>query len=81
MPASAYICQGGCGKLEPEMDKMHARGQVNEKLYCDTCVVVIDEYLRKRDELHTRLAREWSHGLAVLASEYGSEEVRLPDGG
>lgn len=81
MPASVYVCQGGCGAFEPDLKKMHARGMVNEKLYCAACVVVIDEYLRKRDELHTRLAREWSHEMAALASEYGSDEVRLPDGG
>ena len=81
MPASVFVCQGGCGTFEPDRSKMHARGLVNERLYCADCAIVIDEYLEKRDELHTRVAREWSEGLAALAQEYGSDEVRLPDGG
>jgi len=82
MPASVYVCQGGCGTFEPDHAKMHARGFVNEKLYCATCVILVDKYLELRDELHTELARRWSEDLAVLQSDYVKQGVKvLPDGG
>ncbi len=81
MPASVYVCQGGCGDFEPDRSRMHARGIVNEKLYCAKCVVEIDRYLEERDVLHTELAEWWSKGLAELAETYAEEGRRLPDGG
>ena len=80
MPASVYICQGGCGAFEPDRAEMHARGIVNEKLYCEKCVVVADEYLAARDELHTRLADKWSNGLAELGADFAETLKVLPDG-
>ena len=70
MPASVYVCQGGCGTFEPDRAKMHARGIVNEKLYCEKCVGKVDEYLGARDHLHTELADRWSNGLALLMEEF-----------
>jgi hypothetical protein len=60
--------------------KMHARGIVNEKLYCEKCVLVADDYSKQRDELHTRLAKEWSDGLAALSTEFADTLKVLPDG-
>jgi len=79
MPASVYVCQGGCGTFEPDRENMHARGIVNEKLYCDVCIFFIDEYLKARDELHTNLAKDWADGLGELANEFATEGRKLPD--
>lgn len=80
MPASVYVCQGGCGTFEPDRSKLHARGIVNEKLYCEKCVVHADAYIESRDELHTALAQDWSEGLAALAAEFSGHLKVLPDG-
>ena len=80
MPASVYVCQGGCGTFEENRAEMSARGLVDEKLYCKDCVVVIDVYLKDRDDLHTRLAEGWANGLAALAEQYGVDGRKLPDG-
>ena len=79
MPAQVYICQGGCGAFEPDVSKMHTRGIVNEKLYCEKCVVRVDEYLKLRDDLHTQLADEWSAGLAGMAYDFADVLKALPD--
>lgn len=81
MPASVFVCQGGCGTFEPDASKMHPRGIVNEKLYCEVCIVVVDQYLRARDELHTMLAEEWAGSLAALAEDFTDRVKALPDGG
>ena len=59
MPAQVYVCQGGCGAFEPDATKMHARGIVNEKLYCEKCVVRADEYIELRDVLHGSGPMDW----------------------
>ena len=80
MPAaSVYICQGGCGAFEPDREKMHVRGIVNEKLYCEQCVILVDAYLKERDDLHTRLSEEWSAGLAALGKDFSDAVRTLPD--
>jgi hypothetical protein len=80
MPAaSVYVCQGGCGHFEPDREKMHARGIVNEKLYCEQCVVLVDAYLKARDALHTSLSEEWAHRLAALGNDYSDAVRSLPD--
>jgi hypothetical protein len=81
MPAAVYVCQGGCGTFEEDASKLHPRGVVNQRHYCEQCVKEIDKYLQARDELHTRLAVEWSEGLMKLTSEYAAKGRRLPDGG
>ena len=78
MPAQVYVCQGGCGAFEPDRAKMHARGIVNEKLYCEKCVVRVDEYIVARDDMHTRLAQAWSEGLIMLVNKFGDLDA-LPD--
>jgi hypothetical protein len=81
MPAaSVYICQGGCGHFEPNLEKMHARGIVNEKLYCEQCVVLVDAYLKARDALHTSLSEEWSNQLAALSGNFSDSVRTMPDG-
>jgi hypothetical protein len=80
MPAaSVYICQGGCGAFEPDREKMHARGIVNEKLYCEKCVLIVDDYLSLRDVLHTELSKDWSEGLVSLQQDYAGKVKALPD--
>jgi len=78
--AMAYVCQG-CGQAEEDVSRMSPRGIVNEKLYCERCVALVDEYTDQRDELHTHLAKEWNEELAALALDYGTQIKRLPDGG
>jgi len=80
MSAAVYVCQGGCGTFEADISKLYQRGIVNERLYCEECVLEIDKYLQARDELHTKIAVEWSEGLAALVEEYATEGRRLPDG-
>jgi hypothetical protein len=80
MPAaSVFVCQGGCGTFEPDAAKMQARGIVNEKLYCEKCIVQVDDYLSARDNLHTRLAVEWADGLAGLRRDWEKVVKALPD--
>lgn len=79
MPASVYVCQGGCGAFEPDIAKMHMRGIVNEKLYCEKCIAIIDGFIKSRDNLHTDLADRWTNGLALLVEEFAAEGRKLPD--
>lgn len=79
MPASVYVCQGGCGTFEEKRGEMRERGFVNPKLYCVRCVETIDEFLEERDTLHTRLSEEWSVGLSDLVNKYQVDNRRLPD--
>jgi hypothetical protein len=79
MPASVYVCQGGCGAFEEDVSQMNPRGIVNEKLYCAACIEEIDEYLTERDELHTRLAADWGLELQVLKDAFSKDGRHLPD--
>lgn len=80
MPAATvFICQAGCGTFEPDASKMHARGLVNEKLYCEKCIVHVDAYLKERDELHTKLSVGWANGLAALRDGWSNVIKALPD--
>jgi hypothetical protein len=78
--SSVFICQGGCGTFDEDASKFQTRGFVNEKLYCEKCVVVADAYLFCRDSIHTKLATEWSEGLSELAAVYSPTLKNLPDG-
>jgi hypothetical protein len=80
MPAaSVFICQAGCGTFEPDAAKMHTRGIVNEKLYCEKCVKDVDDYIAARDKLHTELAVKWAHDLEVLREDWSNVIKALPD--
>ena len=81
MPASVYICQGGCGTFEEDVSKLFARGIVHEKLYCAKCVASVDSYLEMRDALHDDLAKQWAEGMFTLESEFKKSVKVLPDGG
>jgi hypothetical protein len=78
MPSTVYICQG-CHKPEPDFGKLAERGIVEERLYCEDCIKVVDAFLSDRDDLHTQLARLWSEGLATLVSDYSVDIKALPD--
>lgn len=79
MPASVYICQGGCGAYEENLAEMNERGFVNPRLYCARCVETIDEFLEERDVIHTRLSQEWSLELSNLVNKYQVDNRKLPD--
>jgi len=78
--SAVFICQGGCGTFEEDVSKFQVRGMVNEKLYCEKCVVIADSYLGARDDVHTFLSGKWSEGLANLAEDYSGLLKNLPDG-
>jgi hypothetical protein len=79
MPATVYVCQGGCGKFEEDLAQMTPRGIISEKLYCGACIEEIDEYLSERDDLHTKLAADWGLELQVLKDSYAKDGRHLPD--
>ena len=78
---TVYICQGGCGIYKESSADLNERGLINERLYCDRCVIHVDAYLKARDDLHTKIAMEWSDGMVELAGRFSSLIKRLPDGG
>lgn len=86
MTNPVYLCQGGCGNFAQSPADFQERGMVTPRLYCATCVVLVDEYLQKRDDLHTRVANEWADGLSALYERYAvpseirPQGMRLPDG-
>jgi hypothetical protein len=85
MASSVYVCQGGCGRLEEDLTKLESRGFVSPKLYCVACIPMIDQYLQERDDLHTKLGRDWANGLSELHRRYALVDdghpsgVKLPD--
>jgi hypothetical protein len=78
--SSVFICQGGCGTFDEDASKFQTRGFVNEKLYCEKCVIVADKYIEERDKIHTFLSGKWSDGLVRLAADFSSLLKNLPDG-
>ena len=52
-----------------------------KKVYCDACRKSVEEYLKARDELHTRLATHWSETVVKLKEGWRKFHPRgkLPD--
>jgi len=71
------VC-AGCLK-EVENSALAERGLVTKRRYCEECQPVVDEFLRKRDALHTKLAEDWKQGLWVLSENYFRKLKGLPD--
>ncbi len=43
---------------------------VVKRHYCETCSVVITEYLTQRDALHDECVKKWAKGLEKLQNTY-----------
>jgi hypothetical protein len=74
--ATITVCDG-CKK--PLDGEKIARGQVIVRQYCAACAEIADDFTRRRDELHTRLADEWTKGMVLLIGHFGTSIDALPD--
>lgn len=45
--------------------------------YCSECIVHVDEFIAKRDEEHTKTAKQWQKKLESLKKQ---AKVSIPDG-
>lgn len=81
MADTVYACSGGCGHTEVDESKLHERGFVQQRAFCDTCVKQVDKYIEARDKLQETLAEEWQTGLAKLATIFALKGGKLPDAG
>jgi len=70
-------CDGGCGVTSSNPGDFENLGIIIQKEYCSKCSVVIKEYLDAKDELHDKLALQWSKKVSKLTSTY---KKKLPDG-
>lgn len=78
--AITYTCDG-CEKAGEKTD-LESRGIAQTKDYCANCVVIIDEFLAERDELHDAVQKHWNTGLKKLQKKYHKEfKGQLPDEG
>ncbi len=71
------VCDGGCGETTDDHSSFEKRGYAEQRHYCKKCVVEVDKYLKERDSLHTKLAKEWSDGMKKLQKEHNGG--LLPD--
>ena len=75
--STGTICDG-CGKVNATLK----RGLVIPYDYCEKCAKVVDEYQKKCDDLHNKIAAQWNDGLAKITSEFSKShpDMRFPDG-
>jgi hypothetical protein len=44
---------------------------MDETYYCEPCNESVNEFERKRDELHSELVERWAEGLTLLKTDWG----------
>ena len=77
MMSTGTFCDG-CGSAAVTVKK--APGTHYD--YCEKCAKIVDQYQKKCDELHNKIAAEWQDGLNGITREFGEKypNLRLPDG-
>lgn len=63
-------CDGGCGFTSSVPEDFKTLGILIEKEYCPDCTVVVSKFLAAKDELHDKLALQWSSKAGKLAVTY-----------
>jgi hypothetical protein len=77
--SQVFSCDFGCGATTARADEFQNRGFTGKNCYCPKCLEMVDQYLVARDELHTRVAREFTFELLKLQQIYRPPNGRLPD--
>jgi len=67
-----------CDGCEKKVDLEEA-GLVKKVQYCKKCKRDYDEYIRRRDELHTKLAERWVTALDLMDEVFLKTHKALPD--
>lgn len=68
----------GCGCSAQEYKEI---GFIKKGFYCPDCQPSVNDYLAKRDDMHTYLAKLWDSGVSKLIEAWKSDHPggRLPD--
>jgi len=75
---AVFFACDGCGK---HADTMERRGIAILREYCENCLVEIDHYLARRDEIHDDVSAQWTRRMAALQKEAREDrpDLKLPD--
>ncbi|MGH3626855.1 MAG: hypothetical protein ACRDRL_05350 [Sciscionella sp.] len=71
----------GCGCRETPDTPLNAIGLIEPRDYCAVCAPIAEEFVKQRDELHSRVAGVWQEGYAVLRRKFAENhpDMVLPD--
>ena len=64
------VCDGGCGETTDDHSSFNERGHAEKRHYCKLCVIAVDTFLKERDKLHTKLAKDWADRMESLKKDY-----------
>ena len=77
--ATAMTCDG-CDSVQAG-NEFEQRGYFSFVDYCPACCTIYDVFVKARDDLHTKLAGQWTEGLEKLTQKLIAEnpKMKLPD--
>lgn len=78
--ATRSLCDG-CGAILPNGTAPTEYGFIRITIYCESCEPSVLRFVAARDDLHTRLAQEWTKSVDDLRESWKQDHPngRLPD--